>query len=102
LDGSIGDLDLLWGASPSIYLPLGEDLSIGENFNGTELALAEGPHWDAFMNDGWYEGVLPPPLPGTTNLLQVNNEQQAPLGPAQHPGILTEQHSFTYLPSVKR
>jgi hypothetical protein len=87
---------------PSIYLPLGEDLSIGESFNGTELALAEGPHWDAFMNDGWYEGVLPPPLPGTTNLLQVNNEQQAPLGPAQHPGILTEQHSFTHLPSVKR
>ena len=91
-----------WAYGLSIYLPLGEDLWIRDYYRGTELALAQDTQWDEFIHDGWYEGVLPPPLSATTNLDQVANGGPEPIDPAYRPGLLTVQRFFVFLPAMQR
>jgi hypothetical protein len=86
----------------SIYLPLGEDLWIRDYYRGTELALAQDTQWDEFIHDGWYEGVLPPPLSATTNLHQAANGGPERIDPADRPGLLTVQRFFVFLPAMQR
>jgi hypothetical protein len=86
----------------SIYLPLGEDSWIRDYYRGTELALAQDTQWDGFIHDGWYEGVLPPPLSATTNLDQAANGGPEPIDPAYRPGLLTVQRFFVFLPAMQR
>lgn len=84
----------------SIYLPLGEDLWIRDYYRGTELALAQDTQWDEFIHDGWYEGVLPPPLPIPNGVNR--NGELVPIDPANRPGLLTVQWFLTFLPTVQR
>lgn len=86
----------------SIYLPLGEDLWIRDYYRGTELALAQDTMWDEFIHDGWYEGVLPPPLPIPNAGNRGVNGEPIPIDPANRPGLLTVQRFFVFLPSVQR